>query len=124
MDETTHSDSFLVLARYASGFSCAIASGFLYSIKRVNPSLQLELSVGSLLAAILGAVIAGALWKFVSELSRRGKASLSAQDLRRRWTVFGVSAALLFGMMVLSYGLALKDVRGSAVLQVLQGITG
>ena len=121
MSDTTHSDSFVMLARYASGFSCAIASGFLYSIKRVNPSLQLELSLGTLLAAIFGGVIAGMLWKFASELSGRGKNRLSDVDLRRRWIVFGVSAVLLFGMMALSYGMALKDVRGGAVLQVLQG---
>ncbi|MBI1842952.1 MAG: hypothetical protein HYR88_19090 [Verrucomicrobia bacterium] len=121
MSETRHSDSFLTLARYASSFSCAIASGFLYSLKRVNPSLQLEIGFGTLLAAILGGVVALFLWKSILEIAGRGEKRLSGAALRGRWIAVLVAAVLLFGSMAGSYWMALKDVRSSTLLEVLQG---
>ena len=120
--EPSHSDSFLALARYASALSCSIASGFLYSLKRVNPSLKLELSFGTLLACILGGMLTLWMWRLVQELAGRRAALLSGSEKQRRWVAVLGIGILLFGGMGLCYVMALKDVRSSALLQVMQGV--
>ena len=121
MSETKPPISFLQLARHASSLSCAVAAGFLYSLKRVNPALELELGVGSLVAAVFGWWMSVFLWRQALALAARRAQGEDDQALRRQqWALYG-AATLLLGSMMLCYLFALKDVRGSALLQVLQG---
>ena len=61
--------SFLQVAKFASAFACGVMGGFLYSLKRVNPSLELEFGLGTLLMAVLAGGLALALWRFVTEFA-------------------------------------------------------
>ena len=118
---TQHSSSFLWIARYASALACGVAAGFLYSIKRVNPALELEFGAGSGLSALFGGWLALVLWKQAMRMAERsgeGDAPSSLKPQRRALVIVSIT---LFAVMIISYLAALKDVKSSAVLQVLQG---
>jgi drug/metabolite transporter (DMT)-like permease len=121
MNNSEKHDGFVWVAKSASALACGVLAGFLYSLKQVNPSLQLEFSVGTLLMAALGALLSSALWKFAMELARSDAEVVpTPETLRRRRWVYGLIGLLAVGMM-LAYFFAIKDVERSALLQVLQG---
>lgn len=115
--------SFLQVAKFASAFACGIMGGFLYSLKRVNPSLELEFSLGTLFMAVLAGGLALALWNFVSEFAAGLAPGDAAGKARRKLMLLILVSALLVLGMLGSYVYALKDVRRAAFLQVLQGTT-
>lgn len=118
---TQHTSSFLWIARYASALACGVAAGFLYSIKHVNPALELEIGVGSGLAALFGGWLALFLWKQAMRMAERVGEGDSPASLRPQRRALIIVSVTLFLVMMLSYLAALKDVRSSALLQVLQG---
>ena len=115
--------SFLQVAKFASAFACGVMGGFLYSLKRVNPSLELEFGLGTLLMAVLAGGLALALWRFVTEFAGGLTPGDPAGKARRNLRLLILVSALLVLGMLGSYVYALKDVRRAAFLQVLQGTT-
>lgn len=115
--------SFLQVAKFSSAFACGVMGGFLYSLKQVNPSLQLEFGVGTLLMAILTAGLALFLWKVVTDFAVGAAAKGGTDSGRRKFIALIVGGVLLFTGMFVSYFYAIKDIRRAAFLQVLQGTT-
>ncbi|MBM3847448.1 MAG: hypothetical protein FJ405_14345 [Verrucomicrobia bacterium] len=116
------SSGFHQVAKVCSAFGCGVMAGFLYSLKQVNPELRFEFGFGSLLCAVLGALVAVVIWNRAVELSASSH-SLNADDHRRQRRWFLGLMGALFGGMLASYFYAIKDVRRSALLEVLQGVT-
>ncbi len=105
----------------ASAFACGVMAGFLYSLKRVNPSLEVEVGAGSLLMFLLGAGLTLSLWNIATRLALFQAPTSEEQESRRRWRPLIILGAVLFLGMFISYGYAIKDIRRAALLQVLQG---
>ncbi|HAM71744.1 MAG TPA: hypothetical protein DCM86_08890 [Verrucomicrobiales bacterium] len=110
-------DRFLRMARGASALACGAMAAFLYSLKRVNPTLDLELGAGSLLAAGLGAFLAWVIWNAVARMNT-GEAVAPSRPLR--WGM-GLAAGILLVGTFAGFWIAIRDVRREALLQVIQG---
>jgi hypothetical protein len=97
-------------------FSVALSLGamacFLYSVKQINPTIQLEFTAGSILAFALAAIAGGLFARLaLSEAAQEttGPSRPGAWRSRRRiWLV--VLGVLLFLGLVLSFLHSLKDV--------------
>lgn len=119
----TPGEAFLAVAKFSSAFACGVMAGFLYSLKRVNPALELELGVGSLLMALMAAGLTLWLWNIAAGIRRRAATGEDASSSKQRaWLLIAVGGILFLGMFS-AYLAALKDVRRGALLQVLQGTT-
>lgn len=124
MRNNSSGDRFIVLARRASVATCGILGGFLYCVRRVNPSLEFDPGPGAVVCAFLAAWACHFLWTPPGGNSSSGDDSptdASQQSRRRRILILAV-AALSVGLLG-AYAFAIKDVRRSALLEVLQGTT-
>ncbi|MBL9167434.1 MAG: hypothetical protein JNN07_06800 [Verrucomicrobiales bacterium] len=121
--ESSSGLSFLQVAKFSSAFACGVMGGFLYSLKQVNPSLQLEFSLGTILMAVLSAGLALFLWKLVTDFAMGAAVKDGSDAGRRKFIALIIGGLLLFSGMFVSYFYAIKDIRRAAFLQVMQGTT-
>lgn len=109
--------SFAYVARVASVICFAGMAGFLYSVKQVNPVLEMEWGFGTLVMTVIGGWLAWILWNMAAQLVSEG----TELQHRRRVKNLALLSGGVFLVMLISWAVAIKDVRRAMLLEILQG---
>jgi hypothetical protein len=92
-------------------------AAFLYSIKQVTPRLRCELSFGTVISFLLGAILSWYFWRLV--FGRLGSAAVNPPKFRKQGFI---ALSLLFAAATITpFALSLKGVANDKALEVVQG---
>jgi hypothetical protein len=114
---------FVGVVKFATALSLGVMAGFLYSLKQVHPTIELECNLGTALAFLITAVFS---WLFCGvlfrgEFNKGDSAGAAALTKRRvtRWIVFFfvVSGLAMAGAFLYS----LKNVSAQSRREVIEG---
>lgn len=99
--------TLIKVAELASVLGVGVLAGFLYSVKHVNPALEIRVGGGSVVAFVMGGALAYLFWRAVAA---------------------GVRRALMFGLVLTlatagAFVYALKDLRSERAFEVASGVT-
>ena len=114
---------FVGVVKFATAVSLGVMAGFLYSLKRVHPTIELEFNFGTALAFLITASFSwffcGVLFK--GEFNEGDAASAAALKKRRagRWILFFIVVSGLATAGAFLY--SLKDVSAQSRREVIQG---
>jgi|SoiMethySBSTD1v2_1073268.scaffolds.fasta_scaffold392139_2 zinc transporter ZupT len=110
---------FVRVVKFSAALGLGVLIAFLYSIKQVHPDLELEFTVGTVLAFSFTAALS---WGFCSVLfkSEFGPAGAGVSRRRaRRWLLFFLIISAVVTAAAFLY--SLKDVSGANRRDVLEG---
>jgi drug/metabolite transporter (DMT)-like permease len=114
---------FVGVVKFATAFSLGIMAGFLYSLKQVHPTIELEFNFGTALAFLITAAFSwlfcGVLFK--GEFNVGDSVGAAALKKRRigRWILFFIVVSGLATAGAFLY--SLKDVSAQSRREVIQG---
>lgn len=114
---------FVRVLKFASALGLGVMAAFLYSLKQVHPTIELEFNLGTVLAFLITAVFSwlfcGVLFK--GEFNEGDSASAAAFKKRRvtRWIIFFVVVSGLATAGAFLY--SLKDVSAENRREVIEG---
>ncbi len=120
---TKDEKDFVQVVKFASALGLGVMAAFLYSLKRVHPTIDLEFSLGTVLAFLITAVFSwlfcGVLFK--GEFNEGDSAAAAALKQRRvtRWILFFVVVSGLATAGAFLY--SLKDVSAESRREVIEG---
>ena len=120
---TKDEQDFIRVVKFATAFSLGVMAAFLYSLKGVHPTIQLEFGPGTVLAFLIAAVFSwlfcGVLFK--GEFNEGDSAGAAALKQRRvtRWIIFFIVVSGLATAGAFLY--SLKDVSAESRREVIEG---
>jgi len=120
---TKNEQDFIRVVKFATAFALGVMAAFLYSLKQVHPTIELEFTAGTVLAFL---IIAAFSWLFCGvlfkgEFNEGDTARAVAFKKRRvaRWIVFFIVFSGLATAGAFLY--SLKDVSAENRREVIQG---
>jgi uncharacterized membrane protein len=120
---TKDEQDFVRVVKFATALGLGVMAAFLYSLKGVHPTIQLEFTPGTVLAFLVTAVFSwvfcGVL--FTAEFNEGDSADAAALKKRRvtRWVIFFIVVSGLATAGAFLY--SLKDVSAESRRDVIQG---
>jgi len=121
---TTDDGGLLRLIQFSSAFSLGLMTAFLYSVKQVTPELRCELSAGTGIAFIAGAVFSWVFFRIALKLDDSGPGSTEAGGgLRRRVRrrSFLALSVVLSLATAGAFAFALRGVGDDKLMEIVQG---
>jgi len=120
---TKDEKDFVRVVKSATALSLGVMAAFLYSLKRVHPSIELEFDAGTVLAFLITATLSwlfcGVLFKGeFNEGDSAGAAALKQQRVTR-WIIFFIVVSGLATAGAFLY--SLKDVSSESRRDVIEG---
>ena len=115
--EFSSMDGFKKVATFSATLGAAVMYGFLYSIRSVNPALEVRLGVFSGIAFVAGAAITWLYCRFIFSESDEPDTSLTRRKIQWTLAYLAVSAIGMLG----SVALALRNVPSSKLNSVIIG---
>lgn len=103
--------------KFSSAAGLGIMAAFLYSIKQVTPRLRCEISFGTGVSFLLGAILSWYFWRLV--FGRPGSAAVNPPKFRKR--AFIALSVLFTAATLTPFALSLKGVANDKALEVVQG---
>jgi len=108
---------FMRVVKIGTALSMGLMAGFLYSLKKVHPTIELRFTIGTVIAFLIAAV---ASWKFCAMLARSNESEQPGQrPFIVRWMIMFLGVASLATLGAFAY--ALKDVSSQSRLEVIEG---
>src|SRR2546429_289330 len=107
----------LRVIRFSSAFSLGLMAALFFSVKQVTPDLRCELSVGSGIAFMVGAIFSWLFWRAVFKEEKTGKRA----ERRNRRVWFATLSVLLSLATAAAFVLALKGVGKDRLGEMIQG---
>ena len=120
---TKDEQDFIRVVKFATALSLGVMAAFLYSLKGVHPTIQLEFNFGTVLAFLIAAVFSwlfcGVLFKGeFNEGDSAGAAALKKRHVTR-WILFFIVVSGLATAGAFLY--SLKDVSAESRREVIEG---
>jgi high-affinity Fe2+/Pb2+ permease len=123
-DATTDDGGLLRLIQFSSAFSLGLMAAFLYSVKQVTPELRCELSAGTGIAFIAGAVFSRVFFRIALKLEDSGARSIEAGGVFRRRVrrrSFLALSVVLSLATAGAFAFALRGVEDDKLMEIVQG---
>ena len=108
---------FGTIVTLAASLSVGIAAAFMLSVRQINPSLSIELGLGTLAGFIIGIATT---FGFCRSLFKSGTTRY-AQEKRRIWTLS--YAALTTLGVIAAFAFGIKDLSAPKMIEVVIGVT-
>ena len=120
-DPIANDRALMRVIRISATLSLGLMAAFLFSIKQVTPDLKCQLSPGTGIAFVVGAVFSWVFWRVVFKTEPVDPDHPVVQARRRRGAVFVVLCVLLCLATATAFALALKGVGNEKLIEVIQG---
>jgi hypothetical protein len=120
-----HGRDFIRLVEFSTAVSLGLMTGFLFSIKQVNPRIEFEVNSWSVVSCVVSGIL---IWmachlffRRVAEVDNSGGApGLQRRKLLVRWVIF--FSAALFLETILAVARSLRGISSDKLSEVLQGL--
>ena len=110
--ESKQGRDFEKLVIWTSAFSIAVITGFLASLKQVNPAIQLRFSVVSVVAFIAGGVLTALFLRVVLHTNKR----------RRTFLVLGAAIASVVGYFLIGIADTASENRSDVTIGTITAV--
>ncbi|HUR45245.1 MAG TPA: hypothetical protein VMZ27_05140 [Candidatus Saccharimonadales bacterium] len=119
-----HDRDFIRVVEFATALSLALMTGFIFAIKRVNPSIEFSITVGTVLAFILSGFTAWvACHLFFKKMMNREEVGTALATKRKalvlRWVIFFCGALVVETVLAFAFGL--RGVPSEKLREVIEG---
>ena len=124
MQLAKHDRDFIRVVEFATALSLALMTGFVFAIKRVNPSIEFAITVGTVLAFVVSGFIAWvACHLFFKKMLSAEEAGRVVTGKRKtlvlRWVIFFCSALVVETVLAFAFGL--RGVPSEKLHEVIEG---
>jgi len=110
---------FVRVVKFAAAVGLGVMVAFLYSVKQVHPDLQLEFTIGTVIAFAITAVLAVLFCNVLFTGEFNGTRAAQGRNRTRRWLIFFLVGSALATAGAFLY--SLKDVSSSSRHEVIVG---
>jgi hypothetical protein len=118
-----HGQDFIRIVEFSTAVSLGLMTGFLFSIKQVNPRIEFAITHWSILSCIVSGILTWMachlFFRRVAEVDASDRPGSKRRRLLLRWMIF-FSAALLLETL-LAVARSLRGISPDKLSEVLQG---